>query len=356
MTQPEMPQRRRLFWLLQLGGWGTFGLAMLAIGVTEWPLEYALVRKAALTGFGFLASLFLWRCYHLLPALRFPRLVVLASAVPLSYLASLGWMTAHNFIVTWYVGQQRDLPDLAWTTFPDITNTIYYSFLLGAWSALYFGGQAYLDLVDQRERSIRAEALLHQVRLQALRLQLNPHFLFNTLNGISTLIAEGDGRAANGMLSRLSQFLRSTLNRPDQVQVPLADEIDLIRQYLEIERIRLGDRLTVDIQVTGEAGRVPVPPLILQPLVENALRHGIMQRESGGTIRIIGGCSRGVLHLSVRNDGSERPRQGDPPEGIGLANVRARLLELHGTAGALSLAELDTGEMEASVRIPAGCS
>jgi two-component system sensor histidine kinase AlgZ len=327
---------------------------MLVIGLTEWPVEYALVRKSALTILGFLLSLALWGVFRLQTRLGIPRPLMLLSAIPLSYAASVVWMTGHNFAIAFYLGAERGQPRLALDGFPDITNAIYYSFLLMAWSALYFGGQAYLDLVDQRERSLRAEAELQRARLRALRLQVNPHFLFNTLNGIATLVSEGQAAAANRMLSRLSQFLRTTLDRPDVDEVTLAEEIDVIRQYLAIEQIRFGDRLTLKISITHSAAGVPVPPLILQPLVENALRHGILRQERGGTISIEAGCDGGWLQLVVRDDGPGLMEDALRTDGIGLTNVRARLAELHGDRGVLSLARSSTGGTEAMIRIPAG--
>jgi signal transduction histidine kinase len=187
-----------------------------------------------------------------------------------------------------------------------------------------------------RERELAAallEARMHEARLQALRMELNPHFLFNALNSVAGLVRRGEDDAAVGVLARLGDLLRHTLDR--QPVSRLEEELDLLRQYLEIERIRFGDRLIVEEEIDPDTLDVPVPALILQPLVENAVRHGIAPTPGPG--RVVIGASRvnGSLRLSVRDTGS-----GFPPvlrEGIGLSNTRARLAQLYGDRASLSL-------------------
>src|SRR5262249_53523699 len=151
--------------------------------------------------------------------------------------------------------------------FPDFANTIYFFFVLLCWSALYFGIPAYRALGHERERLLRAEARAHEARLAALRLQLNPHFLFNALNAVSTLVADGRPTEANRMLARPPDFLPATLDRRDAAEVPLFEELEFTRQYLDIELVRFGERLRVDLDVDPAARGALVPPMILQPLV-----------------------------------------------------------------------------------------
>jgi two-component system LytT family sensor kinase len=261
-------------------------------------------------------------------------------------------MAGYNLIIASYVARQRWVPTLGLGRFPDFTNTIYYFFVLAAWTALYFGIQAYLDLVAERERLLRAEGLAHRARLQALRLQLNPHFLFNTLNAVSTLVAESRSSEANRMISRLSGFLRHALDHPDIDEVPLAEEIGFVREYLEIEGVRFGNRLRVELSVAPNAEDALVPAMILQPLVENAVRHGVLAREDGGMIVIQAVREGQSLRLEVHDDGPGVGAIEAVNAGVGLSNTRERLAELYGTNAELLLSRSGHGGLEASIRLP----
>ncbi len=208
-----------------------------------------------------------------------------------------------------------------------------------------------------REREHQAAALateLVQARLQALRMQINPHFLFNTLNTISALIRENPD-AAERMVVRLSELFRRTLDRGDVQEVPLREEIEFLKSYLEIEQMRFSDRLTVTFAIEAQTNALLVPHLILQPLVENALRHGIMPREEAGRIEISARVAEGQhLELKVRDNGNGlSPANGTPErEGIGLKNVRSRLAQLYGGAQEFTLGNATGGGVEARIRIP----
>ena len=354
-----LPGRRALFWILQLGGWGLFGAGRFAAGVSQWGLARAAVVKASLTVFGFAASLLLATAYRLLARRGAPLAVIAAAAIPLSFGAAGLWMAAHNAVVAAFDAWRRGAASVVPRGFPDFVNTIYFFFVLVAWSALYFAVPAFVELAAGRERLRRAEDLAHAARLRALRLQLNPHFLFNALNGVSTLVAEGRSAEANRMLARLADFLRATLERTDTDAIPLSEEIEFACRYLEIEQARFGERLRVDISVAPEAEAALVPPLILQPLVENAVRHAIAPRESGGAIAISAERRDGWLTLGVRDDGpgvgggeprdgAEEPRSG----GVGLSNTRERLAELFGDRAELRLISSAGAGLEASIRLP----
>jgi hypothetical protein len=352
MVKSAISSRRSLFWILQLGGWGFFGAGMFVAGLSQWPLLRAVVVKSSLTLFGFGGSLLLAWLYRGLRRSGAGLPLLLAAAVPLSFGAAGLWMAAHNLVVASFGAWQRGARGLALSGFPDFVNTIYFFFVLLAWSVLYYGVQAYLDLLAERERLRRAEFRAHEARLRALRLQLNPHFLFNTLNGISTLVAEGRGPEANRMLSRLSDFLRATLERTDTEEIPLSEEIEFACQYLEIEEARFGDRLRVDIAVEPGTERALVPPLILQPLVENAVRHAIQPREEGGSIEITARRREEWLTLGVVDDGPGVAAGADPGRGVGLSNTRQRLAELYGGGAELHLEPGAAGGLAVSVRLP----
>ncbi len=183
-----------------------------------------------------------------------------------------------------------------------------------------------------REREVAAaqlETQLAQAQLQALQAQLQPHFLFNTLHAISTLMHR-DVDAAERMISLLGDLLRLTLEHAGRQEVPLRQELDFAGRYLEIQRIRFPDRLTVETGVASEALDALVPHLLLQPLVENAVRHGIAPRAQPGAVRITARADAGLLRLEVRDDGPGFT-PGLQPEGLGLKNTRARLQRLYGT-------------------------
>ena len=190
-----------------------------------------------------------------------------------------------------------------------------------------------------REREVQAAALaaeLARAQLGALRAQLHPHFLFNTLNTISVLVREQDTDTAVGLLAQLSDILRQVLRQDAAQEVPLRDEIAFLRQYLGIEQVRFQDRLTVSWMIDDRALGVRVPSLILQPLVENALKHGIASRPEAGCITIGAAVDDGRVRLWVADDGAGL--NGTVSGGVGLANTRARLAQHYGSRATLELA------------------
>lgn len=207
-----------------------------------------------------------------------------------------------------------------------------------------------------REREVRAsqlEAQLARAQLDALKTQLHPHFLFNTLNTISVLMQE-DVRLANHLLLRLSDLLRLALKNTEAHEVPLREELDFLSTYLEIEQTRFQDRLTVRIEIEPGALEARVPNLILQPLVENAIRHGIAPRARPGLIEIHAAREHGLVRLQVRDNG---PGLGSAsPEslikGIGLSNTQARLKQLYGSAHNFEIRDARGGGLEVVISIP----
>ena len=231
----------------------------------------------------------------------------------------------------------------------------------GSWSATFvrlLGSAFLLDLpaywllviVAETTRLSRLEAQFAEARLLALKAQLQPHFLFNALNTVSVLMRE-DADAADDVLVRLSALLRKTLDSSAKHEVPLREELELVEAYLEIERVRFSNRLAWSIDAASDALDTPVPPLILQPLVENAVRHGIAQRIAAGRIEIAAERRSGRLQLTVRDDGPGVA--AGARDGIGLSNTRARLQQQYGAHHSFVLASPKDGGTIATVEIPA---
>jgi signal transduction histidine kinase len=222
-------------------------------------------------------------------------------------------------------------PAFAEVLLQSVWNNLFQAWLfVGVAHALYFAARA-----GERERqAAQLQAQLTDARLAALSSQLNPHFLFNALNSIAELVHR-DPDAADGMIVGLSALLRNSLESASSQQVPLEEELRLLGYYLDIEKIRLGERLQIEWAVDADARAALVPPLLLQPLVENAVRHGISRRLGVGTIRMLAQREGGVLRLEVHDDGFGASPGGG--FGIGLGTTRQRLQALYGGDGSLEL-------------------
>ena len=210
---------------------------------------------------------------------------------------------------------------------------VYWAVLGSDYFLAYFRRARELELAAAQLQRQLAEA-----QLQALKMQLHPHFLFNTLNTIATLVRKQDNDAAVQMLAGLGDLLRHTLEQVDKQQVSLREELDFIERYLAIERARFHDRLTVRMRIAPETLTAAVPSLILQPLVENAVRHGIARRAAAGVIEITAAREAGKLRLQVRDDGPGLPENfAAEDEGVGLRNTRMRLARLYGDEHSIAL-------------------
>ncbi len=244
------------------------------------------------------------------------------------------------------------VPDAYWPAVRGTTinllgfSVILYAATALAWHAFTF----YRDLKERKLHTSELESLLHQAQLEALRSQLHPHFLFNTLHSIAELIHENPPLAEQ-MVLRLADLLREVLKAPVQQEVPLADEIEFIKSYLEIEQMRLGDRLTVAWDLAGETLAARVPSLVLQPLVENAVQHGVAALARPGRIAIQARHEDGFLHLQVRDTGPGLPpAHATNGNGIGLSNTESRLRRLYGDRQRFQL--INDHGLVVNVRIP----
>jgi hypothetical protein len=215
-------------------------------------------------------------------------------------------------------------------------------------------------LLESRERLALQEAeaarlneQLVKAHLSALRRQIEPHFLFNTLNSIAALVREERNDAAVTMIVELSDFMRRVLEDSNRQQVPLEEELEFTRKYLDIQKVRFVERLQCSVNVPSELLHAQVPTLILQPIVENAIKHGIAKRAQGGTVHILASRSNGMLTLSVYNDGPSLPASGEMiPSGIGISNMRTRLQSLYGDNFKLDMQNQGPAGVEVSVSVP----
>jgi hypothetical protein len=275
-------------------------------------------------------------------------------AVPVHLLAgtavSAAWAAFHIVIDTSFAGTYASVK---WSSFPrlifvniDKELLVYSIIVVISHAADYY--QRY------REGELRAS----QAQLQALKMQLHPHFLFNALHSISALV-HTDPDAADKMIARLGDFLRLTLESSAAQVVPLRQEIEFLNCYLEIERIRFRDRLTTRIDVAPQVLDCPVPNLILQPIVENAIRHGVSQRAAHGHVEVRAARAGAALRLEVRDNGrglpegaAAAPAPGTKGGGVGLANTRARLQQLYGADYRFELANDPAGGAVVTLEIP----
>jgi two-component system sensor histidine kinase AlgZ len=231
-------------------------------------------------------------------------------------------------------------------------------FVLLAWSFLYFGIKHYHALLEERRRLQALEVMAREAQMRALRYQLQPHFLFNTLNAISTLVLDNQPRIATQMIARLADLLRRTLESPDTHQVSLKEEIAVTKEYLALEKVRFGPRLMVTFAIGPETQEALVPRFLLQPLVENAIRHGIAKRPEGGNLVLHSEMVGGRLRVRIENDGAEddqpvmRRNTATPRSGVGLTNTRARLQQMYGFEATLETHATASGTYEVRISMP----
>ena len=351
-----LSDREVQFWSVQLVGWTSWAFAS-AIGWVYWmdkpdrPHMVALYALAAAVGVA--TSSVLRYVYRALwtrsLALR------IGTAVALSYLMGGIWQAAKNLAVSHYLD---DFEPMGWLGYFEGIQVSFYVMLL--WSGFYFGIKYYQMLQRETEKVLRVTAMAHEAQLKMLRYQLNPHFLFNTLNAISTLILEHDTEHANQMVTRLSRFLRYSLDNDPMQRVSLEQELAALHLYLDIEQVRFDERLKIETDIEALARRALIPSLLLQPIVENAIKYAIAPNERGGTIRIEAHVRGAQLHLEIIDDG---PGIADPiavngathavaGRGVGLVNTRQRLEEIYPQNHSFSMTNVVPQGLKVWLRMP----
>lgn len=356
MTPPEHDTRLR--WPLVLGAWAVPALlaaletyTFARIGGRPLPLWRAVATQAPAWFVYAAATPLAFALARRLPIRR----GALARTLPLHLLGSLGVAALYAAVAAGAMWAFSPTPmpysaaGLFWRWYVSSLplTTLTYAGLLGVAHAY----EHHAEAQRRKEEAALLGAQLAEARLGALRMQLHPHFLFNTLNAMTVLARDGESRQVARMLTLLGELLREVLENDAGQFVTLEHEVGFVRRYLEIEKVRFGDRLRVDERLPAEAMGARVPAFVLQPLVENALRHGLAPRAAGGTIELAARVVDGALELSVRDDGVGLPG-GRLEAGIGLGNTAARLRELYRGAASLDVAPAPGGGTEARVRLP----
>jgi hypothetical protein len=337
---------------LTLGVWAfTFILFLMPVVAAKGRLpQFAIGMTALVVAFGILLSALLyWVCARVRHAPAPLRVGGVFGGVCLAAFAfSLGDAMLGGNIVKMFMSAHRIPPDVLNRT---VSNFISFSWLYGWLGTIYVILQTQAAMRKRDRQLAEARTLAQTAQLTALRLQLNPHFLFNTLNAISSLIVTGRNRDGEAMLSKLCGFLRTALVSDGRSEVTLGEELETLQTYLEIEAVRFGDRLTVEFAADDELLELPVPSFILQPLVENAVKHGVAPTSQPVIVRVGARREGQRLILSVSDNG-RAARPGGAGTGVGLDNTRRRLEVIYGPSARLETLVHDGG-FTALIRLPA---
>ena len=347
LDKPFFQDKNRAFWVLQTIGWtGYFSLRSLS-GFANSMGWMWLVHTLLLTLSGYSLTLLL--------ASLFRRLIRMRPAFTLflSLLAVMLASSVFSVIETWSYATFLK-PDSKPVGFEYLGAILLNFTLLAAWTALYYGINYYLLLEDQIDQRERLESQASTAQLAMLRYQLNPHFLFNTLNSISTLVLLKQTERANAMLARLSSFLRYTLANEPTAQVTLAQEVETLKLYLEIEKMRFEERMRPHFRIDPGTIGARLPSLLLQPLIENAIKYAVTPRESGADIWISASRvgQRVRIEVADNGDGEGSGVSASQSTGVGLANIRDRLHQAYGEEQRFEAHPNEHGGFSVIVEIP----
>mgnify|MGYP000663201964 FL=1 len=357
----------RLFWIMNSSGWVALSVLTyfsLSLPYSQFELSY-FAHNISQSVVGLLLTLPLRWCFKSLWSWPVAQRFILAVIATIFF--SMLWAVLRLLLFMLMTQEQNLWADYGGWVFPSI-------FVFFTWSALYHGIKYYQLLQQQREamlvlesqqrqralQLVRAKAEVKDAQLQLLRYQLNPHFLFNTLNSVASLVSAERTEDAKTMLSRLGDFLRYSLDAGEDMLIPLDKEFWALSQYLMIEQVRFSDRMTLELDVPANLESLLVPNMLLQPLAENAIKYAIAPSESGGTIRVSAQLKDSRLVLSVEDSGSERLgvssdtlELSESGAGIGLRNTRERLKNLFSNDFELLVTDSPLGGLCFSVAIPA---
>jgi signal transduction histidine kinase len=357
-VRPRIPR-----WLLVVGFWTVIVLAYstrteVRSGTTVWvPVTWFESLKTAASqwyAWGLLSFGVYW-LNRLLPFKRDALLARFLVHAPLSLVFTVAYTYLNDALAT-MLGATVETNWIGDNVLETLSRVTYRlgTFVYWAIAAICVALDYQSDLKDREVRTAKLERLLSEARLAALRRQLDPHFLFNTLNSVSAYV-ESEPRQARLMLEQLGDLLRMSLEHAEEQEIPLEREVAFVDHYVQLQLVRFADRLEVHVDVAPDVLGAAVPTFILQPLVENAIRHGVSKLTGQGRIEVAAWRDGERLRLRVRDNGPGLPPGWDPDRdvGIGLANTRERLLHLYGASDhALSVGADDDGGVRAEISLP----
>lgn len=346
--------QRQQFWMLQLGGWSGYLLIVFAAIIRpqfsdpDFNFSGQIINLLAEVFCGFILSYFQWRLIGHIVHFPVRKTLILSfiSAALLGLIYNVFKLSLYKIIVfnqRW--NEAWDMLEFGgWLLFSLATMFV--------WTSIYFIMLYNTKLQKEHEMLLRAQTAAKEAQLQMLRYQLNPHFMFNTMNAISTLIYKKDNETAGEMLDKLCSFFRYSLVQNTAQKSTLAKEVELLELYLSIEKVRFGARLSVTIDVPQNTRQAQVPSLFLQPIVENAIKYGIESSKEVGHIQISAEKYQQRLKIAVINDGGKAGKGNtESGFGIGLRNTKERLSAMYNQESKLLIEYLDSGA-KVSIDVP----
>jgi sensor histidine kinase YesM len=346
--QPFFTDKNRAFWILQSAGWAGYFVLRILNGVANAMGWTYVVHTALLTATGYSITLLMGAIFRRL--IRMKLIVTWTVSVALVLIAA----GVFSSIETWSHATFLE-PGARPGGLRFLGSILLTSAILVAWTALYYSINYYLLLEEQSDRLLRLEHQASSAQLAMLRYQLNPHFLFNTLNSISTLVLLKQTERANAMLSRLSSFLRYTLVNEPMGSVTVAQEVETLKLYLEIEKMRFEERLRPRFDIDPAVSLARLPSLLLQPLVENAIKYAVTPQEEGADIEVSARRFGDRVLIRVKDSGpgaEDHWVKAQESTGVGLANIRDRLAQAYGADQKFDTESNGTGGFSVTIEIP----
>ncbi len=340
--------KNRAFWLLQGAGWTSYLLLRIASGIANGVGLPVVIQVLVSAATGYSMTLVMAAVYRWL--IRKSPLAIWTGTVATVAIAVAAYSVIDAWVYT-MVNEGRNVVQIDLI----LGSATLSALLLGAWSALYYSINFFLISERQTLQLLKLEATASSAQLAMLRYQLNPHFLFNTLNSISTLVLLKQNDRANAMLGRLASFLRYTLVNEPEAQVTLEQEFETLKLYLDIEKMRFEERLQARFDIDPRVAKARLPSLLLQPLVENAIKYAVTPQEEGAEIAVAARLTGERVQITVSdsgpglNDATVRPSYST---GVGLANIRDRLMQAYGPDHRFDSGNAPGGGFVVTVEIP----
>ncbi len=347
--KPFFEDKNRAFWILQSVGWAGYFFLRTLSNIANEKIGSYVIHNALLTAAGYSITLLMASIYRRLIKVR-PLYTWVGSILIVAVAAAI-----FSAIETWSIATFVD-PRVRPEGLRFFGAILFTLSLLIAWSALYYSINFFILLEEQSDRLLRLESQASNAQLAMLRYQLNPHFLFNTLNSISTLVLLRQTDRANAMLSRLSSFLRYTLVNESTGTVTLAQEVETLKLYLEIEKMRFEERLRPHFHIDKQAMDAQLPSLLLQPLIENGIKYAVTPQEEGADISVEARLQADRLIITVSDTGPGADAlynvRAQQSTGVGLANIRDRLAQAYGDNHRFETQSDITGGFRVFIDIP----